>query len=477
VSNTSPYIIGNSSAEDRREPRRILSVDALRGFSVLLMVFAAVIPFGVLPSWMYHAQSPPPLHHPVFIPGITWVDLIFPFFLFTMGIAIPLALDKKLSSGVPLWRLILVQLKRSILLAVFAIYIYHVNPRVICSVPDWKTWCLSLIGFVLLFPVLGRFPFRLSNAKQAILQISGIVLMAAYIAFLNGQGVHFSLYQSDIIILVLANVSFFGSIIWMISKNNFAFRIGFIIIFLALKLSAAFPGWVHNIWVYSPAPWLWHLDYLKYLLIIIPGTIAGDLILKAQKNPDCITFNKTYLTASVLVLILVVTVVAGLKQRIGAELFLFSVALTFFIRQLVLLKSGKGSLLAGISAWGILWLIIGFLFEPYEGGIKKDPATISYYFITSGLASFVLAALYIMIDIAGKKKFFNLLIDSGRNPLIAYAGLNNLVFPLLMLLYIKPLLDMIFTTPWPGVIEGAIITWMLALATRFFTKLKIYLTA
>jgi predicted acyltransferase len=463
--------------ENKTEPRRIVSVDALRGLSVLLMVFAAVIPFGVLPSWMYHAQTPPPSHHPVMIAGISWVDLIFPFFLFTMGIAIPLSLDKKLGSGMPVWRMILTQLKRSVLLAVFAIYIYHVNPRVINNLPDWKTWCLSLIGFILLFPVLGRFPFGLSNIKKIILQAAGIMLMAAYIAFLNAQGVKFSLNQSDIIILVLANVSFFGSIIWIVSKNNFAFRIGFIIIFIALKLSSSFPGWVHNLWFYSPVPWLWHLDYLKYLLIIIPGTIAGDLILKAQKNHDSITYNKTFLTASVLVLVLVVIVVGGLKQRIGFELFLLSASLAFFIRQLFLLKSGKNSLLTGLTFWGICWLIIGFMFEPYEGGIKKDPATISYYFITSGLASFVLAAFYILIDMAGKKKYFSLLVDSGRNPLIAYAGLNNLVYPLIMLLYIKPLLDLVFTTPWAGVVEGAIITWLLALSTRFFTKYKIYLTA
>jgi predicted acyltransferase len=36
---------------------------------------------------------PPPDHkfNPA-IPGITWVDLVFPFFLFSMGVAIPLAL-------------------------------------------------------------------------------------------------------------------------------------------------------------------------------------------------------------------------------------------------------------------------------------------------------------------------------------------------------------------------------------------------
>ena len=41
-----------------------------------------------------------------------------------------------------------------------------------------------------------------------------------------------------------------------------------------------------------------------------------------------------------------------------------------------------------LFGWGMTWLIIGLFFEPYQGGIKKDPATFSYYFLTAGLARF-----------------------------------------------------------------------------------------
>jgi predicted acyltransferase len=65
--------------------QRLESLDALRGFAILTMVLSGSIAFGgVLPGWMYHAQVPPPKH--VFDPthpGITWVDLVFPFFLFS----------------------------------------------------------------------------------------------------------------------------------------------------------------------------------------------------------------------------------------------------------------------------------------------------------------------------------------------------------------------------------------------------------
>lgn len=80
--------------------KRNQSLDALRGFAILTMVLSGSIAFGdVLPAWMYHAQVPPPDHK--FVPtlaGITWVDLVFPFFLFAMGTAIPLALQKNIKA-------------------------------------------------------------------------------------------------------------------------------------------------------------------------------------------------------------------------------------------------------------------------------------------------------------------------------------------------------------------------------------------
>ena len=63
---------------------RANSLDALRGYAIITMVLASTIFSYVLPAWMSHIQTPPPNH--VFrpdIPGISWVDLVFPFFLFS----------------------------------------------------------------------------------------------------------------------------------------------------------------------------------------------------------------------------------------------------------------------------------------------------------------------------------------------------------------------------------------------------------
>ena len=55
-------------------PKRAYALDALRGLAILGMLLSGQLPFGEfsLPSWMYHAQVPPPDH--VWngnLPGIT----------------------------------------------------------------------------------------------------------------------------------------------------------------------------------------------------------------------------------------------------------------------------------------------------------------------------------------------------------------------------------------------------------------------
>ena len=79
---------------------RSFALDALRGYAILTMVLSATISFHILPGWMYHAQTPPPDHafNPT-VPGLTWVDLVFPFFLFAMGAAFPFSIKRKIEKG------------------------------------------------------------------------------------------------------------------------------------------------------------------------------------------------------------------------------------------------------------------------------------------------------------------------------------------------------------------------------------------
>ena len=70
---------------------RIDSVDALRGLIILLMVF--VNDLGpAAPAWMHHIKPPN-------ADGMTLADIVFPAFLFLVGVSIPLAFERARAAG------------------------------------------------------------------------------------------------------------------------------------------------------------------------------------------------------------------------------------------------------------------------------------------------------------------------------------------------------------------------------------------
>lgn len=108
---------------------RLDEIDLLRGFAVIGMVFSGILPFnGALPAWMYHAQVPPPNH--VFnpnLPGLTWVDLVFPFFLFSMGAVIPAVLPQTIEmKGIK--NTFLQLFKRFLVLLALAVFSFNFAP-------------------------------------------------------------------------------------------------------------------------------------------------------------------------------------------------------------------------------------------------------------------------------------------------------------------------------------------------------------
>src|SRR5206468_11595324 len=86
---------------------RLVSLDAFRGITVAAMVL-------VNNPGTWRAVYPP-LRHADWH-GWTPTDLIFPFFLFIVGVAIPLALGRRLVAGEPRASLVAKILRRSLII-------------------------------------------------------------------------------------------------------------------------------------------------------------------------------------------------------------------------------------------------------------------------------------------------------------------------------------------------------------------------
>jgi predicted acyltransferase len=127
-----------------------------------------------------------------------------------------------------------------------------------------------------------------------------------------------------------------------------------------------------------------------------------------------------------------------------------------------------------VFRWGAYWLVLGLFFEPYEDGIKKDHPTLSYYFVTSGLASFMLIGFGIVIDRFKRQSWLQLLIANGQNPMIAYAGINNFIIPLLCVTTAMSRLEFLERSPWLAFLRALIIIMLLALGVGFLSRRKIF---
>ncbi len=89
------------NAQPSLSPKRLVSIDALRGFDMLLISGADAL-FHQLKgktglAWVDAAASQ--FQHPVWF-GFTFYDFIFPLFLFIAGVSIPFSLSRALEQGI-----------------------------------------------------------------------------------------------------------------------------------------------------------------------------------------------------------------------------------------------------------------------------------------------------------------------------------------------------------------------------------------
>lgn len=476
-------------------PRRVQALDALRGIAILMMVLSGEVP-GAYPAWMHHAQCPPPtMQFNPSIPGITWVDLVFPFFIFSMGAAIPLALGRRMEKGEKAWKLTLDVIQRFLLLGLFAVYVAHIRPFEIDAPMTWQTWVTALVAFAAMFGVLVRLPKAWKLPLRLTVRAAGWAIAIALMHSVRlADGARFDLQRYDIIILILANVALGVSLVWALTRTNVMMRVGYMGVLMAIRLSGAGPGWVQSAWDWSPEHWLYahglyvtpdawlfHPSFLNYLFVAIPGTLVGDLLVKwlrAPKDAEGPAWSAgRWWGIAGLSFSLVPVLLWGLFTRHHLVGVTVTAAVICTVVRWLASKpvSTTEKLVRDIAAWGAFWLILGLLFEPYEGGIKKDSATMSYYFVSAGLACFVLIAFTSVMDALRKPWALRLLADNGQNPMIAYVGLSNLVQPLLFLTGLNPLMDKWDVTPNGMFLHGVIAVALVALAVSGFTRAKVFL--
>lgn len=609
---TFAFMKSRNMGNNNQKPRAH-ALDALRGYAIITMVLSAMEAFSVLPRWMYHAQVPPPDH--VFDPtiyGITWVDIIFPFFLFSMGAAIPLSLGRQHAKGESTTMLTWKTVQRWVKLTFFAIFIIHAFPFMLGYEQEWMRYAMPIFFFILLCLMFMPNPFGLSPYKaraitwSAYLVAVGFMLLQPY-----AGGAPFRLTDSDCIMLILANVSLTGSIIYLLTIGHPLRRLALLPFLIALFMAAhtanSWPAQlIHTSWL----PWLYLPAYQEYLLIIIPGTVAGEwiaqwlekmkvkdtgkgLVEKYQINEEVLENgnplkggreavpdngkgvkdvekvvleneikdeeqevlenneekkggreavlengnkvrtrseemkekeNALALPVALLSLALIVTnVVLLFGRHLVANLIATIVltALTAWLlrsrreagstgveaaRQRAALKEASSQNAAKqevsnretssqgaakqevynqksssapasptlhfwqrLSSAGAYLLLLGLCLESYEGGIRKDDVTLSYLFVTCGLAFYALLLLTVVCDHWHVRWLCAPLEMVGKNPMVAYVSASMVIIPVLILTQLYPYIDALSSEPLTGFLKGVLLTALCMALTAWFT--------
>ncbi len=417
---------------------RYLNLDALRGYAIFTMILSGSIAYGpAMPAWMFHAQVPPPNHqfNPN-LPGITWVDLVFPFFIFCMGAAIPIAL-KKYTITNENKQVIFTAFRRFFLLTFFALFLEHFKSNRILTEPNNGTYWLSLAGYLLLFFAFSKLGILFNKSVETIINITAMAIGIVGLIFLplnNGEG--FKITNSDIIIIVLANIALFGTLAWWFTRNNIVLRLGILPFVMAIFLGAKIPdSWNEFIYLLTPSAAIYRFYFLKYLFILIPGTIAGDWLLKYKDtNPYEVKTNNNFKIVGLLFLLIIVSNLLFLFTRQLAANLLLTIFLLCLANWIIKkIQLSNKALVEQFFYAGAFSLLLGLSFEAYEGGIKKDFSTYSYYFVTVGLAFFSFIVLAVLQSFTIVKPIHRFMVLAGQNAMMAYVSGSLLLLPLMHL--------------------------------------------
>lgn len=466
--------------------KRAYALDALRGYAIITMVLSATVVAGILPEWMYHAQTPPPTH--AYIPeisGLTWVDLVFPFFLFAMGAALPFSIGGRLERGHKGWRIAVDVVLRWLQLAFFAIFIQHFYPYVLSSPQDVRSWLLAIAAFAVLFPMFMRFE-RVPMWGRVVIKVAAYgVAVAMLLTTTYANDRSFSTEFSNIIILILSNVALFAGLVYLATSakwlkgNGRWVRVVLFALLALLVLGGDVEGsWAGNVLHYSPVWWLLRMDYLRYLLILLPAIEAGEMLRESMRESAEATVRgkRNDQWAAVLAVAAVALVVCTLGAVQNHQIGLWAVVATAMLAVMTVASSkvsgSMGTLWQRLSMLAVVLVALGIMAEPLQGGIKKDPATLGYLFTTAGLAVASLVALSVVVDYFGWRKASAFLWQSGQNPMVAYVACDLVVYPVLNITGGVALLWPLYSSPWLGALHGVVLTTITILITMLTTRRK-----
>lgn len=340
---------------DKSKTIRIESIDILRALTMLLMIW--VNDFWTLtnvPKWLTHAKPNEDY--------LGFSDIIFPLFLFIVGLSIPYAIKNRIAKGEPTLVMAKHILIRSASLLVIGVFMvnYETHHETL-GLGKWL-WCLIMaIAVSLVWMLWKRSP--VSKKYHGYIQMVGWIILIVLAVIYNGGSDGQSMMSPQW-------WGILGLIGWAYSINALAFLFTkgnlllMIVLWMAFNVLSVFTslGYLSGI----PAPF-------SYFSTWITGTIPA--------------FTTAGIVASLLF------------QRVS--------------------KKGMGKSLTLLLGIGVLNIVVA-LVTRHIWGISKVPGTPSWLMVCTGIGFMSFVLLYYLVDIKRKQAWAKILVPAGTATLTCY---------------------------------------------------------
>ena len=391
--------------------QRLFSLDVFRGLTIFTMVFVNdVAGVAGIPAWMKHV--------PAGVDGMTFVDVVFPAFLFIVGMAIPFAVRNRLRRGDTTWQIckhVLIRTAGLLVLGFFMVNAEEMN-REAMLIPGWLWNVLLYVGAVLLW---NRYPKAGSARQQSIfrgLRMLGVLVLVALIPLYRkgGAGALMGMTQSWWGILGLIGWAYLYAMIpyWLFRRALYAMT-GVLGLFTVLAVGLmsggiAVPGWLQ---------FASHAGNLSHASLTVAGIVLSTMLLRDD-------------------------VAATVPKR-----------------------------LTWILAFGILLAVAARFLEPLYG-IGKLGATPSWALYSAAICCGVFALIYWLVDVKGYRSWARFLKPAGENPLLTYL-IPFLLYALFGYHYLPDPFNEGFLGIFRSVVFSLFVLWLAALLMRANVRLHL----
>ena len=344
-------------------PERVVSVDALRGLVIVAMVFVNDLG-GAAPSWAKHIQPPD-------ANGMTLADMVFPAFLFLVGMSIPLAFERGKQHGVTRVKQLGHVFSRTVALLLMGIVQFNASADLSLG----KLWW-GLLSFVAILLAWCVVPKGHGWKRNVLRVLKGVGIVVLVVLFL--------IYKRD---PVPTTIAFYGAVPeWTWLQSGWWGILGLIgWAYLVTSLIYLFAG-TRMVNVIGAMVLLLGLYFAGHAGVSFGGIGRYIDIGSVLGSHPSISLAGCLLGMS----LLATDGVPAHRKRVQTAL---AIALGLFI--------------AGAATYPL-------------AGINKIAATPTWGLWSAAVTTVVWAGLYVVMDVYECRRWSGLVRPAGANPLIAY---------------------------------------------------------